>query len=258
MTNMPRNLEPLIKPSEIEGPNGLWACYNNHSFHGCSPDGYLLSLTPPHFAHLDDMSVDQENEFWDFTFRLAANGIYNPDGRGTIDTPPARYNTDPCPVFVAINDGVSTGQTVGSVHAHVVWVPKDSDIARIDLEETLTMERSAIHNDDDGYYPEASVEITLSHENSGHKIRSARDALRNNFAWKSNPDFAIYTKMASLDDPRSGASVVIEAWTPEHNSLLSISNVLRAYTGTRPLSDSPPKRGLNFSCFEKLPTQQLS
>lgn len=258
MSDSLQTLPPLIKPCALEGPNGLWVYYNNHPYHGCSPDGYALSLTPPKIARLDDMNAAQENEFWDFTFQLAANGIHNPDGRGSADARPARANVGPCPVFVALNDGISTWQTVGSVHGHVVWTAQDSNLAGIDLEETMTKERSALCGGEDGYYPEAAIEIVLTPENSGHAIRAARHALRDNFIWKTSPDFAIYTKMASFDDPRHGASVVVEAWTHDHHSLLSLSNVMRAYTGIRPLSASPTRRGFNYSHFEKMPTPQPS
>ncbi len=71
-------LSPLFRNCHIEGPNGLWANYNNERDYTCSFDGYLMCLTPPRFARLDDMTYREEKEFWDFTFVLAAEGAADP------------------------------------------------------------------------------------------------------------------------------------------------------------------------------------
>lgn len=56
-------LSPLFRDCHIEGPNGLWANYNNGRDYTCSFDGYLMCLTPPHHARLDDMSEREKKNF---------------------------------------------------------------------------------------------------------------------------------------------------------------------------------------------------
>lgn len=236
-------LSPLFRECHIEGPNGLWANYNNHPDYACSFDGYLMGLTPPHLSRLDDMSEREEKEFWDFTFSLAAEGTSNPDKRGVPHSRPLRDSFKPCHVVVALNDGPVTWQSIGSNHSHIVWVAEENPVFSMDIREAMGVERATM--------PVASTEIVLTPDTHAQRIRQARDNLRGAFSTATDSGFSLYTRRACAGDPRNGAAMVIEAWTAKHDSRISVSNALRAFGLVRPLSHSGEPRGLKYSCFEK-------
>ncbi len=251
---MSLNLNPLYLPCDVEHKNGLWATFNNKAGYACSPDGYLLTMAPKGFARLDDLNPTEERDFWDFTFTLAAEGIDNPEKRGSRLQPPLRKCLSPCRVAVGLNDGIYAGQSIGAVHAHTIWVGKQNPAFDMDLEESLTEQRTILYGDDDSYYSCAATEIQLTPARYAEQIRSARHFLAKEFTLLDKPCFSIYTKQASPDDPRDGAAIVIESWTADHPSIISVSDAFRAFGGIRPLKKYASPQELTYSHFEKVPS----
>lgn len=151
---------------------------------------------------------------------------------------------------MALNDGPVTWQSIGSNHGHIVWVAKENPVFTKDIREEMGTKRAALHGGQN-YEPKASVEIILTLDLYADHIRQARSNLREAFSGAKETGFSLYTTRACAGDPRHGASMMIEAWTDDHDSKISVSNALRIMGLVRPMNDHAGPRGLKYSSFQK-------
>ncbi len=239
-------LTPLIKTASMDGPDGLWGVFNNTRELTCSKDGYLLSITREDIGRFDDMTPEQERQFWDFTFTAATEGLHDPSKRGLA---PSAEQPENCGVVCLVNDGTAAWQNVGTSHAHIVWTSTPETIG--DLQKRLQEDR-AFYAGGETYLPLATTTITLNAATVADDIRAARQTLRDQFQKEAGDIcFSLYTKTPQQEDPRKGADFVIEAWSKEHHSVSSLSQSVRYWNGLWGSPINPQAMGLKYSGFHK-------
>lgn len=240
------SLQTLVKPRHASGPNGLWATFNNAANLTCSVDGYQLSITKPDVTRLDDMTLDEEKAYWNFTFSQAAKGLASPANRATQPSDIVE-SAKPCSVAFALNDGTGAWQNVNTVHGHIVWTTSPEKIG--DMKEHLRKDRRLFSADPSkDYAPLAETSVDLSRSDFAERIRNARKYLQDKF--NGTPiSFSLYTDKPTDRDPREGSRLMIEAWTPEHHSIGSLSQFIRYWHGLyeSPLTQGGP--GIRYAGF---------
>ncbi len=213
MATLPK--EVLIESDDAL--NGSWGFDNRLDKSSISNDFYALAVPNRIVGKLDDMTAEEEKEFWQLTFDLSSIGLQR------LNAGSAKVRE----ILIGVNDGVHSGQTVPHAHSHVVGIHEVADETFENSGRDFQVEIDTLRKIfcPAAAAPSAIQKVTCAVSDIAKLSDGIRNARQQLAAETGADSFRIYTKLP-LQPWTDDVEMVIDACTKD-NPQFSVAKAMR-------------------------------